>query len=93
MTRSDLAIEVARQLGGSKKDAANYIDAVFEGLKIGLERDGKVSINSFGTFYTLNKPAFMSKNPRTGEIVNVPERRHPKVRFSSSLKKYLNPNG
>lgn len=93
MTRTELAIEVARQLGGSKKDAAKYIDAVFEGIKIGLERDDKVAINSFGVFYTLTKPPYKSKNPRTGEVVDVPERRHPKVRFSGSIKEYLNPNG
>lgn len=93
MTRADLAIEVARQLGGSKKDAMNYIDAVFEGIKIGLERDDRVAINSFGVFYTLTKAPYTSKNPKTGQVVEVPERRHPKIRYSSSVKERLNPKG
>ena len=39
MTKVGLAIEVARQMGCSKKEAMKYLDAVFNGVKIGLEQD------------------------------------------------------
>ena len=90
MTRTELAIEVARQLGGSKKDAAKYIDAVFEGIKIGMKNDGEVKLNGFGTFTSVLKPSYESKNPKTGEKVIVPDRNHPKIKFSPLLKEYLN---
>lgn len=90
MTRHDLAIEVARQMGGSKKDAMNYIDAVLEGIRIGMKRDGEVKLNNFGTLYGYVKPEHEAKNPKTGEIITVPERIWPKVKFSSTVKEYLN---
>ena len=90
MTREDLAYEVTRQMGGSKKESYAYVDAVLDGIKLGLKRDGKVQLYGFGTFETVFKPSFESKNPKTGEKVVVPDRKHPKLKFSPMAKDYLN---
>ena len=90
MTREDLAIEVTKVMGGSKKESYEYIDAVLDGIKLGLKNDGEVRLNGFGTFSSVLKTSFESKNPKTGEKVIVPDRRHPKVKFSKTIKEYLN---
>lgn len=90
MTRQDLAYEVTKQMGGSKKESYAYIDAVINGIKIGMKRDGEVKLNGFGTFMSVLKPSHESKNPRTGEKVIVPDKHHPKLKFSPIIKEYIN---
>jgi DNA-binding protein HU-beta len=90
MTREDLAVEVTKKMGGSKKESYAYIDAVLDGIKIGMKADGEVKLNGFGTFFSVLKPSFESRNPKTGEKVTVPDRHHPKIKFSGMVKDYLN---
>ena len=66
MTKEELVYEVTRQLGGSKKKSSEYIDAVLEGIRIGMKKDGEVKLNGFGIFSSVLKPSYESKNPRTG---------------------------
>lgn len=90
MTRAGLAIEVVNQIGGSKKDAATYIDAVLEGIKVGMKRDGEVKLANFGTLSTSKKDSHEATNPRTGQKVTVPEKVVPKIKFASAIKEFLN---
>lgn len=71
MTREDLAFEVTRQLGGSKKESYAYVDAVIEGIKLGMKRDGEVRLNGLGIFSSYLKPSHKARNPKTGESVIV----------------------
>lgn len=90
MTREDLIYKVTEKMGGSKKESGEYIDAVLEGIKYGMKNDGEVKLNGFGTFTSVLKPSYESRNPKTGEKVIVPDRNHPKIKFSPLLKEYLN---
>lgn len=90
MTREDLVYKVTEKMGGSKKESGEYIDAVLEGIKYGMKNDGEVKLNGFGTFSSVLKPSYESRNPKTGEKVIVPDRNHPKIKFSPLLKEYLN---
>lgn len=90
MTREELAIEVTKIMGTSKKESYAYIDAVLNGIKVGMKTDGEVKLNGFGTFSSVLKPSYESKNPKTGQKVIVPDRKHPKIKFSGSFREYLN---
>lgn len=90
MTRADLAVEVMKQVGGSKKDAATYVDAVLEGIKIGMKRDCEVKLANFATISTSVKPSHEALNPRNGNKVIVPDKVVPKMKFAPAIKEYLN---
>lgn len=90
MTREELAYEVTKTMGGSKKDSYAYIDAVLDGIKYGMKTDGEVRLNGFGTFTSVLKSSHESRNPKTGEKVIVPDKYYPKVKFSTSVKELLN---
>ena len=90
MTKEDLSVEVVRRVGGSKKEAIRYIDAVADGIKVGMKRDGKVSISNFATFIGKVKPAYEARNPKTGEPVHVPDRVHPKIKQAPIVEEFLN---
>ena len=50
MTKQDLKKVIAEQRGISQKQAEEYIEAVFEGIKEGLKQDGKVALQGLINF-------------------------------------------
>ena len=90
MTKVGLAIEVARQMGCSKKEAMKYLDAVFNGVKIGLEQDQMVTVSSFGVFYVDTSEPRTIHHPGTGEEMTIPKKKNPRLRYSNSVKEMVN---
>ena len=58
------------------------VDAIVSG-------DG-VRLMGLGTFTVEDKPAHVARNPRTGEMVQVPAKKAPKFKISASLKDAVN---
>lgn len=91
MTKKGLATQVVRQLGGSKRQARLYIDAIIEGIKIGMQKEGQVKMAGLGTFWTNTQKPRVITHPGTGETVQVDEKRIPMIKFSDEVKDFLNP--
>ena len=70
----------------------DIVKVVFEGLVDTLANpdvDG-ITIAHFGTFTKDFKPAHTSRNPRTGEPVEVADKTVPKFKSSSTFKAAVN---
>ena len=78
MNKDDVVRHLTRQLL-DKKQAKISVDRVFEIIKHGLKRDGKVVISNFGSFHLKTARPVTRHNPKTGEKVQVPAKQ--KVRF------------
>ena len=46
----------------------------------------KVQVVGFGTFEVKTRAARTGKNPRTGEVINIPEAKVPSFKAGSALK-------
>ena len=90
MTKSDLVNYMAEETGLTKADATRALDAMISGVISGLKNDGKVSLTGFATFSAKEKPAKQGRNPRTGEVVNIPARVAVTIKAGSKLKDALN---
>ncbi len=56
-----------------------------------LKNHQKVEIRGFGTFFIKKiKEKYSSRNPKTGEIIYVPEKNKVRFRASKKLKKIIN---
>ena len=55
-----------------KKDIAKLINNFFEIVKDSIDKDNKVDIRGFGTFYKLNKKARKIKSKIAGGTIDVP---------------------
>ena len=73
MTKTELVDSVARELGLSRVDAQKTVETVFGRIAGGLEDDGKVQIQGFGTFQTKTRKARMGINPQTKQPMQIPE--------------------
>ncbi len=81
MNKDDVVRHLARHVL-DKKQAKISVDKVFEIIKHGLKRDGKVVISNFGTFHLKTALPVTRRNPKTGDKVQVPSKK--KVRFKPS---------
>ncbi len=63
----------------------NVVDIFSESISLALMKKKKVEIRGFGTFFIKKiKEKYSARNPKTGELIYVPEKN--KVRFKSSKK-------
>ena len=81
MNKDDVIRHLTRHVL-DKKQAKMSVDKVFEIIKHGLKRDGKVVISNFGTSHLKTARPVLRHNPKTGEKVQVPAKQ--KVRFKPS---------
>ena len=86
MNRADLTIDLAAELGISKKQAKDAVALIFDSIAKGMVSEGKVTVVDFGSFMAVRKPARTARNPKTGASVAVPERIVPKFKAARALK-------
>jgi len=55
----------------SKAAAERALNAVIDGMKTGLKKDGSVQLIGFGTFSVKSRAARMGRNPQTGEKIKI----------------------
>ena len=84
--KKDIIDRVAEDAGLTKKDATAAVEAVFQEITDTLVDGGKISVYGFGQFEAVEKPAHQARNPRSGEMIDVPASRSVKFKASKSLK-------
>ena len=82
--------EVANVLDISVRKATVIVESVFNELKQGLIKDGKVTVRGFGSFQTRNKNKRIGRNPKTGEEAVISARTVPTFKASKLFKSKVN---
>ena len=73
-----------------KKDLEKFTDIILNEIKNSLKRGERVELRSFGMFSTHTQKARISRNPKTNEKVNTPEKKTIHFKMSKELFKKLN---
>jgi len=73
-----------------KKDLEKFTDLILKEIKQTLKRGERVELRGFGVFSTNIQKASIRRNPRTGEKVNVLQKKTIKWKMSKDLFKKLN---
>lgn len=90
LTRSDLSEAVYREVGLSRNECSQLVEAILDRISEALIKGETVKISSFGTFAVREKGARMGRNPKTGEEVPIDPRRVLVFRPSHILKDRVN---
>ncbi len=91
MTRSELIEKVAEKLDGyTLKQTEIIVETFFESIKDALSRGEKVELRGFGNFRLKKRRARKARNPKTGESVDVPEKRVVYFKAGKELRELLN---
>ena len=86
LTRMDLSEAVFREVGLSRNESAQLVEAVLEHMSDALVDGEQVKISSSGTFSVRDKTARVGRNPKTGEEVPINPRRVLTFRPSHLMK-------
>ena len=73
-----------------KKDLEKFFNIILNEIKNTLERGERVELRGFGVFSAKVQKARISRNPKTGEKVNTPEKKTIHFKMAKDLFKKLN---
>ena len=91
MIRSELLLALAKDNAGLRaEDVERAVDTFFEQIAAQLVRGGRVELRGFGAFSTRERDARLGRNPRTGELVDVPGKRVPYFKPGKEMRARLN---
>ncbi|HTV88730.1 MAG TPA: integration host factor subunit alpha [Stellaceae bacterium] len=90
VTRAELAEAVYQEVGLSRNESAELVEAVIAEIAGALERGEMVKISSFGSFAVRRKGQRIGRNPKTGQEVPISPRRVLVFRASHALKHQIN---
>tara|TARA_Y100001970_G_scaffold292497_1_gene434022 strand:- start:1286 stop:1579 length:294 start_codon:yes stop_codon:yes gene_type:complete len=73
-----------------KKDLEKFTNIIFNEIRQTLRKDERVELRGFGIFYTNIQKARISRNPKTGEKINTPEKKTIHFKMAKDLFKKIN---
>ena len=90
MNKSELIEQLAKKAQITKKQADQVINLIFESMTESLMEGDRIEIRGFGSL--ANKPygAYQGRNPRTGKVIHVPNKRLPFFKVGKELRERIN---
>ncbi|MFB6264976.1 MAG: integration host factor subunit alpha [Bradymonadaceae bacterium] len=90
LTKSNIVDAVYDRVDATKRETADYVDAVIETIKETAEGGDDVKISTFGKFVVRHKDERIGRNPKTGVEITIPERKVVRFKVSEVFKDELN---
>lgn len=85
MTKKEFCKLYAIKAGVTQRDAAIYVDAFKDALAEALLTDGTVRLKNFMSVELVDVPEREGRNPRTGEILTIPDHKRVKVKINDTF--------
>lgn len=91
MTKSELILKLA-ELNPHlyQSHAEQIVDTIFEEITKALAAGARVELRGFGAFSVKQRKARTGRNPRTGETVQVDDKRVPFFKIGKKMHERLN---
>ena len=93
MNRAELIKRVAEKDRIRINTARVIVDTIFDSMRESLEKGERIEIRGFGSFVVRKYGGYRGRNPKTGEIVDVPPKRLPFFKVGKELKEKVNNMG
>lgn len=90
MTRRELIAVVAGAEGITIKEAELAVKSVFASIENALNKEDRVEIRGFGSFKVKAYRRYQGRNPKTGEIIQVKDKKLPFFKVGKELKERVN---
>ena len=86
VNKGELVDAIASEANLSKTDAENALNAFINAVQNTVTGGDKVTLPGFGTFQPALRKARTGKDPRTGQPLQIPERKGAKFSVGSKFK-------
>ncbi|HEX4925894.1 MAG TPA: HU family DNA-binding protein [Bdellovibrionales bacterium] len=90
MTKAELINQIAEKAGITRVKAEIVVNTIFDSMVDALKRNDRIEIRGFGSFVNRHYDAYQGRNPRTGEIINVQDKKLPFFKVGKELKEAVN---
>lgn len=90
MTKADLINHIAEKSNITRVKAETVVNTIFETMVEALIRGDRIEIRGFGSFVNRQYGAYKGRNPRTGEVIEVGEKKLPFFKVGKELKDEIN---
>ena len=90
MNRSQIIRRLAEHEGLPVKNAVSVVNVVFDSIGESLENGNRVEIRGFGSFKVKDYRSYQGRNPKTGEVIQVGEKKLPFFKVGREVKKRVN---
>ena len=89
MTKADLINLIAEKARLQHKQSETVVNLVFDMMSDALRRDDRIEIRGFGSFVNRTYGSYQGRNPKTGQVVQVPPKRVPFFKVGKELKEMV----
>ncbi len=86
MLKKEIVNKVAEEVGLTKKQAAQSIEAFLGAIKGSLAKGDSVLLTGFGKFEVRTRESREGINPRTLEKITLPQSQYPAFKAGKALK-------
>ena len=90
MNKAELIKKVSERVNIRSKAAKVIVDTLFDAMRESLEKGDRIEIRGFGSFVVRQYGAYKGRNPKTGEIVDVPPKKLPYFKVGKEMKEWVN---
>tara|TARA_Y100001936_G_scaffold328_1_gene306 strand:- start:290 stop:640 length:351 start_codon:yes stop_codon:yes gene_type:complete len=90
MTKKEIVDSVYDRTTLNKKEASTALDAIISSITSSLAGGEKVEIRDFCSFTVRERSSHISRNPRSGQRIQVPPKKVPYFRPGKKLKEMVN---
>lgn len=94
MTKSELIEKLTEENNYlNKRDAESVVNLIFNNIGDALAQGDRVEIRGFGSFSVRERDAREARNPKSGEIVQIPDRKTPFFKTGKELRERVDREG
>ncbi|MBT0665505.1 integration host factor subunit beta [Geobacter pelophilus] len=87
MTKSELVDVLAEKNGSlTRKESETIVNLIFDSMGDALRSGEKVEIRGFGSFTVRERGAREARNPKSGELVDIPAKKVPFFKTGKELR-------
>jgi len=87
MTKSELVDKLAEKNGAlTRKESEAVVNLIFDSMGDALRSGEKVEIRGFGSFTVRERDAREARNPKSGEVVDIPAKKVPFFKTGKELR-------
>lgn len=90
MNKSELVETLAQRKDLTYKKSEEIVNIIFDSMSRELSQGGRIEIRGFGSFMVKDYKAYMGRNPKTGEVIEVRPKRLPFFKVGKELRERVN---
>ncbi len=86
MNKSELVEALADKKDLTYKKSEEIVNLIFDSMADTLAKGGRIEIRGFGSFVVKHYKAYMGRNPKTGEVIQVKPKKLPFFKVGKELR-------